>query len=191
MSVCSYQYLLLKVNIGKSTRKYFLLSKIQEGAMAFRCLCWPPAFCFDFTSANQQKALLAQSITREQQPAAELPQLSANAGCLISEEQFDKHKQSGEPWWNKPNISHAAGSSVCSECSFGSVGPKRGFGRLGGHLWLVILQGTRGNVTAPRMAVGHWGDQCGCAFCSDRRGSARRYSLQSWGIFQLFNRLHL
>lgn len=40
VGVCSYQDLLLKVNIGKSTRTYFLLSKAKsrQGGMAFQ---WP------------------------------------------------------------------------------------------------------------------------------------------------------
>lgn len=40
----------------------------------FNGLCWPPSFCFDFASANQQKALLAQSIS------SSLPQVSPS--CL-------------------------------------------------------------------------------------------------------------
>lgn len=79
---------------------------------------------------------------------------------------------------NKPNMSHAAGSSVCSECSY-LWGQSRDLAGWGAILWLVILQGTHVAVSQPPTWLWATGGicvpvPCHLAFCSDSRGSAER-----------------
>ena len=86
VSICCHQDLQLKVNIGKSTRKFSYLCKtrVLRGGLAFH---WPVVasgskllahffllrLSYDFISAKDQKTLPAQNITHEQQPPTNHP----------------------------------------------------------------------------------------------------------------------